>query len=85
MYISQPELISYIVVLILRIMPGSFYFCAAKRRVSMVVEGGFAVGIGAGLDVDGRVARAGDVVPLEAAFELTLAEDRDGGGGGVVD
>lgn len=85
MYISQAELISHIVMLILRICPRSLYFCSAKRRVSMVVEGGFAVGIGTSLDVDGRVARAGDVVAEKAAFKLALAEVRDGGRGRIVD
>ncbi len=73
-YVAQAELISHVVMLVLCICPRSFYFCSAKRRVSMVVEGRFAVGISASLDVDGRVARTGDVVAEEAAFELALAE-----------
>ena len=85
MYIPQAELISHIVMLILRICSRPLYFCSAKRRVSMVVEGGFAVGIGTSLDVDGRVARAGNVVALEAALKLALAEVRDGGRGGIID
>ncbi len=75
MYISEPELISHVVMLILCICPSSLYFCSAKHRVSMVVECRFAVGISASLDVDGRVAGTGDVVAEEAAFELAFAED----------
>ena len=71
--------------LILPVRPLPLYFCSAERRVSMVVEGWFAVRIGASLDVDGRIARAGDVVTVEAAFELTLAKGRNGRGWGIVD
>lgn len=84
-YIPQSEFISHIVMLILRICPRSLHFCSAERRVSVIVKGGFAVGIGASLDVDGRVARAGDVIAEEAAFKLAFAEGRDGIGGRVVD
>ena len=72
--VPQPELISHVVMLVLCICPRSFYFRSAKRRLTVVVEGRFAVRISASLDVDGRVARTGDVVAEEAAFELALAE-----------
>lgn len=85
MHVPQSELVPHIVVLIRRIRACSLYFCPAEPRVSMVVEGGFTVGIGASFDIDGRVARAGDVVAVEVAFELAFAESRDWGGGGVVD
>ena len=71
--------------LVFRVRSRSLYFCSAERGVSMVVEGWFAVGIGASLDVDGRIAGAGDVVTVEAAFQLAFAEGRDGGVGGIVD
>lgn len=80
MYISEPELISHVVMLILCICPRSLDFCSAKRRVSMIVKGGFAIRIGACFDVDGRVAGAGDVVAKVATFELALAESREGAG-----
>lgn len=83
--ISQPEFISHIVMLVFRVRPRSLHFCSAERGVSMVVEGWFAVGIGASLDVDGRIARTGNMVTVEAAFQLAFAKGRDGGGGGIVD
>lgn len=52
-YITQPEFISHVVVLVCRIRACAFHFCAAERRVSMVVEGGFTGWILAGIDVDG--------------------------------
>lgn len=84
-YIPQSEFVSHIVMFILRICPGSLYFCSAERRVSMIVECGLAVWVVASLDVDGRIARAGDVVAVEATFELAFAEGRDGRGGRVID
>lgn len=81
MHIPQPELVSHIVMLILRIRPCSLYFCPAERGVSMVVEGVSAVGVGARLDIDGRVTGAGDVIAMEATFELAFAKVRDGEGG----
>ena len=47
----------------------------------MVVEGRFAVDIGACFDVDGGVSRAGYVIAVGAAFELALAEGGDRGWG----
>ena len=83
--IPQPELISHKVMLVFCIRPVPLYFRSAERGISMVVEGWFAVGIGASLDVDGGVTRAGDVVTVEAAFELAFAKVGDGGRGGIVD
>ena len=83
--ISQTKLISHIIVLVFCIWPFSLYFCSAERRVSMVVKGGSAFRIGACLDVDGRVAGAGDVVAQVATFELAPAKSRNGGWGRVVD
>ena len=62
MHVTQTELISHIVMLIRGVWALPLDFCSAKRRVAMVVEGGFAGGVGAWGDVDGRVARAGDAV-----------------------
>lgn len=83
--VPQPELISHIVMLILRIWPCSLYLCSAERWVSMIVKAGFAIRIGACLDVDGGVAWTGDTVASVATFELALAKSREGGGGRVVD
>ena len=62
MHVAQTELVSHIVMLIRGVGPLPLDFCSAKRRVSVVVEGWFAGGVGAWFDVDGRVARVGDVV-----------------------
>ena len=67
--------------LIFRVRPRPFDFCSAERRVSVVVEGKFAVGIRACFDVDGGVAGAGYVIAVEAAFELALTEGGERGWG----
>lgn len=81
----QPELISHIVMPILRMWPFSLYLCSAERWVSMIVKDGFAIRTGACLDVDGGVAWTGDTVASVATFELALPQVRDGRGSGVID
>ena len=82
MHIAETELVSHIVMLIRGVWALALDFCSAKRRVSVVVEGRFAGGIGAWFDVDGRVSRAGNIADT---FKLAFAEVRGGGRGGVVD
>ena len=82
MYIAETELVSHVVMLIRGVWALALDFCSAKRRVSVIVEGRFAGGIGARFDIDGRVSGAGNVADT---FKLAFTEVRGGGRRGVVD